>query len=87
MCNYHAEIPTLDWYIEPYKLDISKVNVKQFKKAYNETLFELDNMNIKHEMLKCLQVAFREGVYGYEYSTDDSYFIQKLDLIIVKYLE
>lgn len=80
LCNYHAEIPTLDWYIEPYKLDISKVNVKQFKKAYNETLFKLDNMNIKHEMLKCLQVAFREGVfYGYEYSTDDSYFIQKLD--------
>ena len=37
-------------------------------------------MNIKHEMLKCLQVAVREGVfYGYEYSTDDSYFIQKLD--------
>lgn len=80
LCNYYAEMPTLDWYIEPHKLDISKVNAKQFKKAYNNTLFQLDNMNIKHELFKCLQVVYREGIfYGYEYSTDDSYFIQKLD--------
>lgn len=80
LCNYYAEMLTLDSYIEPYKLDISKVNIKQFQKAYNETLFEIDNMNIKHEFQKVLQVAFREGVfYGYEYKTDDSYFIQKLD--------
>lgn len=80
LCNYYAEMATLDWYIEPYKLNIDKVNVKQFKKAYNETLFELDNMNIKHEFLKVLQVVYREGIfYGYEYKTDDSYFIQKLN--------
>lgn len=80
LCTYHAEMPTLDHYIQPYKLDISKVNIKQFKKAYYETLYELDNMNIKHEMLKALQVVYREGVfYGYEYKTEDSYFIQKLN--------
>jgi len=80
LCNYYAEMLTLDWYIEPLKLDTSKVNEKQFIKTYNETLFELDTMNIKHEMLKVLQVVFREGIiYGYEYKTDDSYFIQKLD--------
>ncbi|HSH51543.1 MAG TPA: hypothetical protein VK982_07450, partial [Bacteroidales bacterium] len=80
LCNYHAEMPTLDYYIEPYKLDIQKVNEKQFRKAYNETLFELDNMNIKHEMLKALQITYREGIfYGYEYKTEDSYFIQKLN--------
>lgn len=80
LCNYYAEMATLDWYIEPYKLNIDKVNIKQFKKAYNETLFELDNMNIKHEFFKVLQVVYREGIfYGYDYNTEDSYFIQKLD--------
>lgn len=80
LCNHHAEMPTFDWYVSPYKLDMSKVNLKQFKKVYDETLFELDNMNINHEMLKALQVAYREGIfYGYEYTTEDSYFIQKLN--------
>ncbi|MDD2495962.1 MAG: hypothetical protein PHE29_12315 [Tissierellia bacterium] len=80
LCTYHAEMPTMDWYIEPYKLDISKINIKSFKKMYDETLYELDNMNIKHEMLKALQVVYREGIfYGYEHKTEDSYFIQKLN--------
>lgn len=80
LCNYYAEMPTFDYYIEPYKLNTSKVNIKTFKKAYDKTLQLLDNMDIKHEMLRCLQVVFREGIfYGYEHSTDDSYFIQKLD--------
>lgn len=80
LCIYHAEMPTMDWYIEPYKLDISKINIKSFKKMYDETLYELDNMNIKHEMLKALQVVYREGIfYGYEHKTEDSYFIQKLN--------
>lgn len=80
LCTYHAEMPTLSWYIEPYKFILEKINEKQFRKAYNDILFELDNMNIKHEMVKALQVAYREGIfYGYEYKTDDSYFIQKLN--------
>lgn len=80
LCNYYAEMLTLDHYIEPFKLDVSKVNIEQFKRAYNESLDKLENMNIKHEMSKCLQVLYREGVfYGCEYETDDSYFIQKLD--------
>lgn len=80
LCTYHAEMPSLDWFVEPYKLSLDKINIKQFKKVYNETLYELDNMNIKHEMLKALQITFREGIfYGYEHKTEDSYFIQKLN--------
>lgn len=80
LCNYHSEMPTLDWYITPHKLDVNNVQVDQFLKAYNETLFSLENMRIKHEIMKVLQVVFREGVFfGYEYATEDSYMIQKLD--------
>lgn len=80
LCNYYSGMLTLDWYISPYKLDVLKVNEKQFKKMYNESLFELNTMNIKHEMSKALQIVFREGIFfGYEYKSEDSYFIQKLD--------
>lgn len=80
LCNYHSEMPTLDWYIAPHKLDVTKVKIDQFRKAYDETLFSLENMRIKHEIMKVLQVVFREGIfYGYEYATEDSYMIQKLD--------
>lgn len=80
LCDYHAEMLLLDWYISPLKLDVDKVNEKQFVKAYRNTLNMLDNMNIKHEFGKALKIAFREGVfYGYEYKTDNSYFLQKLD--------
>lgn len=80
LCNYHAEAPLLNHMISPHKLDIDKVNVKQFKKAYNDNLNLIENMNIKHEFAKILQIAYREGIfYGYEYETDESYFIQKLN--------
>ena len=80
LCNYHAEMPTLDWFVSPYRLTLEKINEKQFRKVYYETLFELDNMNIKHEMLKALQITYREGIfYGYEHKTEDSYFIQRIN--------
>lgn len=80
LCSYYAEMPTLDHYVEPYKLNVDKVNIKTFLKQYNDTLFEIDNMNIKHEFQKVMQIAFREGIfYGYEYKTEDSYFLQKLN--------
>lgn len=80
LCDYYAEMPTLDHYIEPYKLDIEKIDINQFKKQYQNSLFDLENMNIKHEYGKCLKIAYREGIfYGYEHKTSDSYYIQKLD--------
>lgn len=80
LTNYYAEMLTLDWYISPYRLDLSEdINIDDFQKVYYETLFELDNMNIKHEMLKALQILYREGIfYGYEHKNDESYFIKKL---------
>lgn len=80
LTNYYAEMLTLDWYISPYKFRQVEVDAEKFREAYEETLDELDTMNIKHEMLKALQVVYREGIFfGYEYKEDDSYFIQRLD--------
>ena len=80
LIQYFASLPTFDYVVEPYDLDIEKVNIERFKKQYNKTLKLLETMNIPHEFLKVLKVCFREDVFfGYEHITTDSYFIQKLN--------
>lgn len=81
LVNYFARTPLFSYIVEPYNIDISKVNVKSFTAQYQKILNLLDLMNIKHEFQKVLTVAFREDVfYGYEHTNDkDSYFIQRLN--------
>jgi len=77
---YFAFLPTFDYIVEPYGLNTEKVNVSAFKKQYQKTLDVLENMNLPHEFLKVLKVAFKEDVfYGYEHESEDSYFIQPMN--------
>jgi hypothetical protein len=77
---YFACLPTFDYIVEPYGLNTEKINKKTFKTQYQKTLKLLEIMNLPHEFLKVLKIAFKEDVfYGYEHMSDDSYFIQPLD--------
>lgn len=77
---YFAGMLRFDYIVEPYDLDINKVNIDSFNKQYQKTLNMLETMCLPHEMIKVLKIAFKEDVfYGYEYSTDNSYFVRKLD--------
>lgn len=77
---YFAKIYLLQYIVVPYKIDTKKANHNIFLKQYKRVLDLLETMNIKHELIKVLTTAYREDVfYGYEYSTDDSYFIRKLN--------
>lgn len=79
LINYFANMPTLDYIIEPFNLNLEKVNDKSFKTAYERTNQLLDLMNIKHEFSKALKVAWvNDTFYGYEHEGTDSYFIQIL---------
>lgn len=80
LINYFAKMALYYYIVVPCKLDIEKVDKKKFKNQYKKTLDILDNMNIQHEFIKIMTTVFREDVfYGYEYSTKESYFIQKLN--------
>ena len=80
LCNYYSEIAYLYWYIEPFRLNIEKVNISAFKKAYSNILNSMDNMNIEHEFSKIMKIVYIEGIFfGYEHSSTESYFIQKLN--------
>jgi hypothetical protein len=79
LINYFANMPTLDYIIEPFNLNLDKVNDKSFKTAFEKTNLLLDLMNIKHEFGKALKIAWtNDAFYGYEHEATDSYFIQTL---------
>lgn len=79
LIQYFAGMLRFDYIVEPYDLDIDKVNIDTFKRQYLKTLKMLEIMNLPHEFTKILKHSFKEDVfYGYEYMTDDSYFIQRL---------
>lgn len=69
-----------DYIVEPFDLNTEKVEIDKLKKQYMQTLKMLEVMNIPHEMQKVMKTCFKEDTfYGYEHSTNESYFIQKLN--------
>jgi len=79
LINYFAKMTFFAYVLIPYKLDLSKVDIDKFKIKYNKTIDLLENLNLKHELLKVMTTVFREDVfYGYEYETKDSYVIKKM---------
>ena len=79
LCNHFGKMSELDYICMPYKLNDEKLDTTKFKKAYKKTIDKLEVMNIKGEYEKVITTMFREDVfYGYEYSTNDSFFIKKM---------
>lgn len=80
LINYFANMPNLDYIIEPYGVDFSRsINEKSFRNAYKKAIDLVELMNIKHEFKKVMKVAWiRDTFYGYEFQTKDSYFIKEL---------
>ncbi|MDH6674424.1 hypothetical protein M2277_005116 [Paenibacillus sp. LBL] len=80
LINYFANMPVFRYIVEPVGLEVNKVNKKTFINQYKRVNEMLELMNIRHEFGKILNTAFKEDVfYGYEHSTKDSYFIQRLN--------
>lgn len=80
LVNYYAKLPTLDHFVEPYGLDLSKnVNIKSFRNNYTKAVDYVELMNVKSEYSKALISAWKVGTfYGYEIIAKDSYFIFNL---------
>ena len=79
LINYFSKMSIFAYVLVPYKLDLENVDLKKFKTKYKKVSNVIENMNLKHEMLKVMTTVFREDVfYGYEYETSDSYVIKQL---------
>jgi hypothetical protein len=80
LINYLATLHLLDYTIDPYYINQGNVNEKMFLKTYNDICLTVENMNLKHELIKARVSAWREDVfYGYVHSTNSSFYIQKMN--------
>ncbi len=83
LVQYFAAMLTFDYVVDIYnhtKFDINKQDKESIKKRYIDVVNKLEIMNLKHEFSKLMSRAWTEDVvYGYEYSTKNSFFIETLD--------
>lgn len=77
--RYMALMATYDYTIIP-TVTPEKINPKLMKKEFLKVATFVDKLNLRAEMIKAMLGVFKEDVfYGYEYETEDSFFIQQLD--------
>lgn len=83
LIDYFATMLTFDYVVDVYNQSEYKIDKKLKETIYDKyisTINFLENMNIKHEFSKLVYRAFVDDVvYGYEYSTKNSYFIDILN--------
>ncbi len=79
LIRYFANLINFHYIIEPVGIN-KDIDEDSFQQEYFEVVNTIENMNISHEMIKVLRIAYRNDVfYGYEHSSESSYFIQKLN--------
>jgi hypothetical protein len=77
---HYTTLPTWAYVLSPAQYDPSKAKPEAVKKQYYKTASIVENWNIKHEMQKMTNVAWRDDVfYGIEYSNNSSFFIQRIN--------
>lgn len=77
--QYFSLLPTYAYTLEPFKTP-EKLNKEEYKENYLDTLRYIEKMNLRHELIKAMKVAYKEDVYyGYILETKDSFFLMKLD--------
>ncbi|MCX8009838.1 MAG: hypothetical protein N3A61_01680, partial [Ignavibacteria bacterium] len=80
LVNYFAKLYLLDYIVDPVYINQNNLNINSFEKSYNSLCSYVENMNLKHELIKAQVCAWREDIfYGYVHQTKDSFFIQKLN--------
>lgn len=77
---YYAFLMDFVYTIAPLNYDPAKSDPETFRKAYYKIVFQLENMNLPHEMQKAFQVALRDGIlYGAIWKTNSSFYIQRIN--------
>ena len=86
LIDYFSTMLTFDYVVDIYNqtnYEVTKELKDNIQKRYINTINKLENMNMKHEFSKLITKSLIDGiVYGYEYSTKNSYFIDILNRLL-----
>lgn len=76
--QFFANLPKYRYTLNPVSVP-DKIDKEKYRKAYFKVAKEVDKLNLSHEMLKAMKVAFKEDVfYGYTIEDKNSFFILNL---------
>ncbi len=80
LLRYFSDMARYDYVIDPNNFRLTKLPKEKVLEKYLKAIKFVDVMSLKHEFSKITKTCFIEDVfYGYDYSTDVSYHIQKLN--------
>lgn len=78
--NYLALMPMYAYKLTPTGNPFDKKDKIKKRDHFIKMLQYIEKLNLRHEMITVMRVAFREDTfYGYEHESKDSFFIQKMD--------
>lgn len=76
--QFYSTLPTYNYVVDVNRL-LDPADAEGFKKTYWKTLELLKKMNLKHELQKLAEVAWRQDVvYCYEMESKDSYYLKHM---------
>lgn len=80
LLHYFSDMARFDYIININNTKVIELPKEDILKKYLKTAKYVDIMNIKHEFSKITKHIFVEDIFfGYDYSTDHSYYIQPLN--------
>lgn len=76
LIDYFPSILLYHYTVIPTEIP-EKVNIKEYKRIYLSLIKECEKYNLKHEAMKAMKIAIRDGVfYGLCYESNDSFYIK-----------
>jgi len=79
LLHYLSSMARFDHIVNINNITLLEQPKEQVKNKYLKSIKYLENMNIKHEFSKITDTLFIQDIFfGYDYSTDHSYYIQPL---------
>lgn len=80
LVDYYSTILKYNYVVVPTHLTPTKPAKTKYKEVYYNVINECEKYNLKHEAMKAIKIAVRDGVYfGLCYETDDSFYIKPFD--------
>jgi len=80
LIDFQATILLYNYTVTPTKIPLDKPKKIEYKKSYYYVVNQCEKYNLRHEGIKAMKIAARDGVYyGLCYESEDSFYIKPFD--------
>lgn len=79
LVDYYAHILLYNYNVDPLKTPLQIVR-ERYLEAYLHTIRECEKYNLRHEAIKAMKIAVRDGIFfGICYESEDSFYIKPVN--------